>query len=215
MSRSALRHLIAVGVLAATALGGWGVRAGRGGSTATGHSLVADIDHWHRTPRQQNVTAIYDLSGPQLINLPLSLGDWQGSDISRSREDVLVYLEPDHYVSRRYALADGRALWLSLIEGRQAKSFHPPQICYSGWQTKVQGEKVPLAEGNLHMLRVVARREQEEHIMLYLFLWPNANRALEDGTVMFKVTATQRWGSLAETVALEEAFVQLFFSRAE
>lgn len=220
MSRSAFRYLIAVLLLAATALGGWWLRSGTpdkdGGSATAGYRLVADIDHWHRTPRQQWVTATHDLrSGPQLADVPLSLGEWQGVDVSRSREDVLIYLEPDHYVSRLYTLPDGRALWLSLIGGRQAKSFHPPQICYTGWQTEVQGEEVTLAEGHLHTLRVVARRATEEHIMLYLFLWPDAGRTLEDGLVMFKVTATQRWGSLEGTVALEKAFVRLFFASAE
>ncbi len=208
-------------LLAATALGAWWLRArttvgGGDLSAAGGYRLLADIDHWHRTPRQQWVTATYDLvSGPQLADIPLLLGNWQGEDVSRSRQDVLIFLEPDYYLSRRYALPDGRTLWLSLIGSRQARSFHPPQICYTGWQTAVQGEEVALAQGSLHTLRVVARRAQEEHIILYLFLWPNADRALEEGLLMFKVTATQRWGSLDETVALEKAFVRLFFSQAE
>jgi hypothetical protein len=220
MSRPAFRYLIAALLLAATALGGWWLRSGAAGDrdqpATTGYRLVADIDHWHRTPRQQWVTAAYDLRpGPQLADVPLTLGNWQGVDVSRSRQDVLIYLEPDHYVSRLYTLPDGRALWLSLIGSRQARSFHPPQICYTGWQTEVQGEEVTLAEGRLHMLRVVARRGEEEHVILYFFLWPDAGRTLEDGLVMFKVTATQRWGSLEETVALEKVFVRLFFVEAE
>jgi hypothetical protein len=220
MSRSAFRYLTVVLLLAATALGGRWLRSGTRGedskSATTDYCLVTDIDHWHRTPRQQWVTAIHDLrSGPQLDAIPLSLGEWQGVDVSRSREDVQIYLNPDHYVSRLYTLPDGQALWLSLIGSRQAQSFHPPQICYAGWQTDVQGEKVELAQGHLHTLRVVARRAQEEHIILYFFLWPDAGRALEKGVMMFKVTATQRWGSLEETVALEKAFIQLFFAAAQ
>ena len=220
MSRSAFRYLVAVLILAATAFGGWWLRAGQlsvvDNPETQGYRFVADIDHWHRTPRQQWVTATYDLrSGPQLANIPLTLGDWQGLDMSRSREDVLIFLEPDHYISRLYRLPDGRALWLSLIGSRQAKSFHPPQICYTGWQTTVEGEKTALAQGNLHMLRVTAGREEEKHIMLYFFLWPDTNRNLEDGLLMFKVTATRQWGSLDETVALEKDFVRLFFTAAE
>jgi len=218
MPRSALRYLIAVLLLAATALGGWRLRSNEAGSETTGdYRLIADIDHWHRTPRQQWVTAAYDLRpGPQLANVPLKLGEWQGVDAPDSqREDALIYLEPDHYLSRRYALPDGRALWLSLIGSRQAKSFHPPQICYNGWQTEVQGEEVSLAEGQLHMLRVVARREGEEHIILYFFLWPSAERALKEGLVMFKVTVTQQQGSLEEAIALEKEFVRLFFLAVE
>lgn len=220
MSRSAFRYLIVALLLAATAIGGEWLRSNAvsdsGGPAVAGYRLVADIDHWHRTPRQQWVTATYDLRpGRQLDEVPLSLGEWQGVDVSRSREDVLIFLEPDHYVSRLYRLPDGRALWLSLIGSRQAKSFHPPQICYSGWQTEVQGDEVSLSKDSLHMLRVVARRREEEHIMLYFFLWPDASRTLEDGLVMFKVTATQRWGSLEETVALQKEFAQLFFAAAE
>lgn len=219
MSRSARRYLIAALLLAVTALGGQWLRSGAtgdGGRSAAGYRLVTDIDHWHRTPRQQWITAVYDLRpGPQLADAPLTVGDWQGVDVSRSRQDVQIYLSPDYYVSRLYTLPDGRAVWLSLIGGRQARSFHPPQICYTGWQTEVQGEEVTLAAGRLYTLRVVARRAEEEHIILYFFLWPDAGRALEDGLVMFKVTATQRWGSLEETVALEKAFVRLFFTGVE
>lgn len=220
MSRSAIRYLIAVSLLAATVLGSRWLRSGAAGGgdkpATAGYRFIADIDHWHRTPRQQWVTAAYDLrSGPQLADLPLSPGEWQGVDVSRSREDVSIYLAPDYYVSRLYTLPDGRALWLSLIGSRQAKSFHPPQICYTGWQTEVQGEEVSLEKGGLHMLRVVARRGKEEHIILYFFLWPDADRTLENGLVMFKITATQQWGSPEETVALEKAFVRLFFVRAE
>jgi hypothetical protein len=224
MSRSASRYLTVALLLAATALGGKWLRSGTASESSepatVGYHLVADIDHWHRTPRQQWVTAAYDLrSGPQLADIPLSLGEWQGVDVSRSREDVQIYLQPDHYVSRLYTLPDGRGLWLSLIAGRQAKSFHPPQICYNGWQTDVQGEEVMLDEGRLHMLRVVTRRgkeeNKEEHIILYFFLWPDAVRALENGLVMFKVTATQPWGSLEETVALEKEFTRLFFVEAD
>lgn len=220
MSRSSFRYVIAVLLLAATALSAWWLQpravSESRGVAREGYRLVSDIDHWHRTPREQWVTARYDLrSRPQLADVPLSLGDWQGVDVSRSRVDVQIYLEPDHYVSRLYTRPDGRALWLSLIGGRQAKSFHPPQICYSGWQTEVQGEPIDLTAGQLHMLRVVARRGEEEHIMLYFFLWPDAQRTLEDGMVMFKVTATQRWGSLEETVSLEKAFVRQFFAAAE
>lgn len=219
MSRPALRYLIVALLLGVTAVGGWQLRSADSGESdagGTGFQFVADIDHWHRTPRQGWITAAYDLrSGPQLADVPLMLGDWQGVDVSRTREDVLIYLEPDHYVSRQYALPDGRAVWLSLIGGRQAKSFHPPQICYTGWQTDVQGEEVTLEEGSLHMLRVVARRGEEEHIILYLFLWPNAERALEGGLVMFKVTVTQPWGSVEEVVAMEKEFVRQFFTAAE
>jgi hypothetical protein len=219
MSRPAFRFLIVALLLGTTAVGGWWLRSAGTkdtGAAASEHRFVADIDHWHRTPRQGWVTAAFDLrSGPQLADLPLTLGDWQGVDVSRTREDVLIYLEPDYYISRQYALPDGRAVWLSLIGGRRAKSFHPPQICYTGWQTDVQGEEVPLEEGRLHTLRVVARRGEEEHVMLYFFLWPNAERALEDGLLMFKVTVTRPWGPVEEVVALEKQFVRQFFLRAE
>ncbi|MFZ5916943.1 MAG: exosortase-associated EpsI family protein [Chloroflexota bacterium] len=213
-----LRYLIAALILSATAFGAWWLHIDRltDGSDGDGHRFLADIDHWHRTPRQQWVTAHYDLSsGPQLADIPLQLGNWLGSDVSRSRQDVLIYLEPDYFISRYYALPDGRALWLSLIGSQQAKSFHPPQVCYNGWQTDVQGQEIELAEGRLHTLRVVARQGDQEHIVIYCFLWPNADRVLEDGMVMFKVTVTQRQGTFDEAITLQQEFIRLFFAAAE
>ena len=181
-----------------------------------GFQFVADIDNWRRTDRERAVRTEYDFHlGPNLDDLPLDIGEWKGQDVPQTNLEVFILLEPDHYVFRRYALADGRSVWLSLIGSRKSKSFHAPQICYSsdGWQTDVSSEPIAMGDGELYALQVVADKGRETHVVLYFFLWPDYGRDAAEGTVLFKVTAFLA-GSVKETVALEKDFIQQFFTDA-
>ena len=179
-----------------------------------GFQFVADIDNWRRTDRERALRTDYDFRlGPNLDELPLKIGDWQGQDIPQTNLEVFILLEPEHYVFRRYERTDGRRLWLSLIGSRKSKSFHPPQICYvaDGWQTDVSSEPIPVGDGDLYALKVIASKGQATHVVFYFFLWPDYSRDPAAGTVLFKVTAPLE-GSLEETVALEKGFIQEFFT---
>lgn len=205
--------LVALGVVTAS----YGRDVWQSRQTATGgYTYVADIDRWRRTSRERKVEARYDFSlGPQLADLPLSVGEWEGADVPQSNIEVLILLQPEEYVYRRYRRADGKYLWLSVIGSRQAKSFHSPQICYDadGWQTDVSSEPVKLEEGSLYVFRLEAVKQGWEHIVLYFYLYPNSLRSADDGTVLFKVTAPLS-GSLEETLALQKSFIRQFFIRA-
>ncbi len=191
----------------------WQPAAGAGSS----YGFVADIDRWRRTERERTVAAGFDFSlQGDLAALPLQIGDWQGADIPQTNIEVQILLEPEQYVYRRYTRPDGRYVWLSLIGSRQTKSFHSPQICYTadGWQTEVMSEPVEMeGGGELYALRVNARKEQWEHVVLYFFLYPNSLREADEGAVLFKVTAPLD-GSVEDTLALQKAFIRQFFSAA-
>ena len=181
-----------------------------------GFQFVADIDNWRRTDRERALSTEYDFSlGPNLDELPLEVGEWKGQDVAQTNLEVFILLEPEHYVFRRYARSNGRSIWLSLIGSRKAKSFHPPQICYAsdGWQTDVSSEPVPVGDGELYALQVIAHKGGQTHVVLYFFLWPDYSRDPAAGTVLFKVTAPLE-GSVEETLALEKQFVQEFFTGA-
>lgn len=180
------------------------------------HTFVADIDRWRSTNRERSIETRYDFSlNADLKALPLQVGEWQGADIPQTNVEVAILLEPEQYVYRRYTLPDGKYVWLSLIGSRQTKSFHSPQICYTadGWQTDVTSEPIELDDGSLYMLRVEARKDPWEHIILYSFLYPDTLRRAEDGAVLFKVTAPL-YGSLEETLAVEKSFIREFFHSA-
>lgn len=187
-------------------------------AAGSSYGFVADIDRWRRTDRERLVSARYDFSlQGDLASLPLQIGAWQGADIPQTNIEVQILLEPEQYVYRRYTRPDGRYVWLSLIGSRQTKSFHSPQICYTadGWQTEVKSEPVELGgKGEVYALRVNARKEQWEHVVLYFFLYPNSLREANDGAVLFKVTAPLD-GSVEDTLALQKAFISEFFSAAQ
>lgn len=183
---------------------------------AAGYTFVTDIDRWRKTSHEQVVHARYDFSlGPQLHDIPLQIGDWQGEDVPQTNVEVQILLEPEEYVYRRYRRADGKIIWLSLIGSRQAKSFHPPQICYdaAGWRTQVASEEIPLQKGAIYAMKVGAAKDAWTHIVLYFFLYPDYLRDPSNGLTLFKVTAPLG-DSETTTLMMEKDFIQQFFSEA-
>ncbi|NOX63733.1 MAG: exosortase-associated EpsI family protein [Chloroflexi bacterium] len=218
--QSSQRHFIVLALFAAALIAVaaiyardmWQTRVNADGARI----FVADIDRWRKTPRERAVASPYDFSlAGDLDALPLQVGDWQGVDIPQNNIEVLILLEPEQYVYRRYRRDDGKFLWLSVIGSRQAKSFHPPQLCYraDGWRTEVASEPIPLQEGEIYALRLLAEKGKWTHVALYFYLYPDYLREADRGAVLFKVTAPLV-GSLEETLALEKAFIREFFTRA-
>jgi len=185
-----------------------------------GYDFVADIDNWQRTDRERAVSSPYNfnLSG-DLKEIPLELGAWTGVDVPQTNLEVFILLEPEQYLQRLYKLSDGRFVWLSLIGSRKSKSFHSPQICYDtdGWQTDASSEAVPLADGEVQALRLVARKTEgaadAEHVVMYFYLWPSYARNPQDGMVVVKLTSPV-YKSIEDTVALEKEFFKLLFTAA-
>ena len=188
---------------------------------AGGYAFVADIDNWQRTGRERAVVSPYDFNLDSDLNqIPLKLGEWEGQDVPQTTLEVFILLEPEQYLQRRYILPDGRYLWLSMIGSRKSKSFHSPQICYDtdGWQTDASSELVPLADGEVYALRLLAEKSFSanatvEHVILYFYLWPSYERNPQDGMVLVKLTAPLH-GSLEETLELEKAFFRELFTSA-
>jgi len=219
MSSDSRRSLILIAILALALLGmfaifGRDMLPGRMLGGDGGYTFITDIDRWRKTRRERVVRARYDLSlGPQLHDLPLTIGDWVGEDMPQDNIEVQILLEPEEYVYRRYRRADGKTLWLSVIGSRQSKSFHPPQICYdaAGWATAIASEEIPLEKGSMWALKVNAQRDAFTHVVLYFYLFPDHLRDPSRGIVLFKVTAPLS-GSEAETLDLEKGFLrELFF----
>jgi len=203
--------LIVLLLLALAGAGGWWLaRRGAEEALPPGNSFVADIDFWRRTPREGTVITPYDFHLGKLDSVPLDVGDWHGVDVPAS-PDVTEYLEPEQYVVRYYERESGTALWLSLIGSRQAKSFHPPPLCYTTWHTEVGSTTIPLDGGDLHALTLVVSQGERRYIMLYFYLWPDAARRFEDGMVMFKVMS-EPLGTVEETIAMQQEFTRQFFT---
>lgn len=218
MSRPAVRALIlAALLLAAALLSLWLQGRGPTPPDAEGYPLVADLDTWRATPREREVVAAFDLRlGADWSQIPLHLGEWTGRDVPQDNLEVYLLLQPEQYLFRQYRREDGTLLWLSLLGSREARSFHPPQICYTadGWRTEMQSERVPLAQGELWAMHLLAQKGDSWHSVLYFYLWPSRARNPGEGTVLFKVTAPLPSGdpeALERALATQMAFLQAFF----
>ena len=187
------------------------------------YTYIADLDFWQRTPRETEVSALarFDLDA-DLNDVPLQLGNWVGEDVPETNEEVMILLEPEQYIRRLYQDDEGRYIWLSMIGGRNSRPFHAPDICYDadGWQYDLGSRPVELRDGGevyglwLEAEKLFPGRDvPTEHIVYYFYLFPDAQRDLADGIVLFKLTS-ERYGSIDDTLAMQADFVRELFTQA-
>lgn len=187
-------------------------------------TYVADLDFWKRTPRETKVvaTAHFDLSH-DLNDVPLEVGDWKGEDVPETNQEVMILLQPEQYIQRLYQNTDGQYMWLTMVGGRSSQPFHAPDICYDadGWQYNLGSYAVDLAQGGeVHGIYLEAEKtypgdaQPTQHIVSYFYLFPNEQRDLADGIVLFKLTSNLI-GSVEQTLDMHADFVQQFFVSAQ
>lgn len=198
----------------------WGQSAHQ---SSASFAYVVDLDFWRRTGRETQVNAIahFDLAH-DLNQVPLTAGEWQGTDVPETNQEVMILLDPEQYIQRLYQNQAGQYIWLSMIGGRNSQPFHAPDICYDadGWRYDSGSQAMTLVDGGqLYGLWLDAKKRMPsddhdtEHVVFYFYLFPSVERRLEDGIVLFKLTSP-RYGTLADTLALQTAFVQQFFTSA-
>lgn len=191
-------------------------------------AYVADLDFWQRTPRESGVVAnaYFDLDH-NLNDVPMNVGNWSGVDRPETNQEVMILLEPEQYVQRLYQNEKGQYLWLTMVGGRSSQPFHAPDICYDadGWQYNLGSHPVPLDDGgDLYGLYLTAQKQvpssvdptltvTQEHVVFYFYLFPNDQRSLSDGIVLFKLTSG-RIGTVEETLAMQADFVRQLFRSA-
>ena len=125
----------------------------------------------------------------------------------------------DRYIQRLYRNDQGQYLWLSMVGGRSSQPFHAPDICYDadGWQYNLGSHAVDLpGGGRLYGLYLDADKQLEpgaepvNHVVFYFYLFPDADRDLADGIVLFKLTSG-RYGTVEETLEMQADFVRRLF----
>lgn len=189
-------------------------------TSSSAFAYTVDLDFWQRTDRESTVDAIarFDLAH-NLNDVPLTIGEWRGVDVPETNQEVMILLEPEQYIQRLYQNGAGQYIWLSMIGGRSSQPFHAPDICYDadGWQYDFGSQAMALENGgSLHGLWLDARKQlpgdekETEHVVFYFYLFPNAERRLADGIVLFKLTSP-RYGTREETLSIQSNFVQQFF----
>jgi hypothetical protein len=186
-------------------------------------TYITDLDFWQRTDRETEVvaTARFDLDA-DLKDIPLALGKWQGEEVPQTNEEVMILLDPEQYLQRLYRNDSGHYIWLSMIGGRSSRPFHAPDICYDsdGWSYDLSSTAIPLdSGGEIHGLWMRAEKlfpgesVPAEHIVFYFYLFPNRQRNIQDGIVLFKLTSGN-FGSVEETLDVQKDFVQNLFIQA-
>ncbi len=192
----------------------------RATSNDSAFHYISDLTIWRRTKGEQNLLAnvAVDLDH-DLRDIPLKMGAWQGQEIEQNNVTALIMLQPEQFIERYYEHENGQYLWLTMIGGRQSRTFHAPEICYDsyGWDTNLSYEAIPLTEGNVQGILVDANKEATEteaaaqHLSFYFYLFPDPSRDPDAGIIMFRTT-TPRYGTNEETMALHSDFLAHFFT---
>lgn len=189
-----------------------------------GHHYVSDLDFWRRTNREVQVVSSFAFDLDNDLNLvPMTLGKWNGADMPDTNREVEILLEPEQYVRRLYQHENGSYMWLSLIGGRSSQPFHAPDICYDadGWQYNLGSHSFELSNnGQIFGLWLDAEKQVDtnttplEHFVSYFYIFPNKDRNLSDGIVLFKLTSS-RFGSLEKNLDVHQDFVASVFKGIE
>lgn len=190
---------------------------------ADGNTYVTDLDFWRRTEREKLIVtpARFDLAH-DLNQVPLTVGDWQGQSVPETNKEVMILLDPEQYVQRLYKNSAGQYLWLSMIGGRSSQPFHAPDICYDadGWQFNTGSHPITLPDGGQFYgywlqahKQMPGEKTETEHVVYYFYLFPQKERLLSDGIVLFKLTSSP-YGSLEDTLNMQADFIRHLFTRA-
>ena len=224
MQNATFRTLVVVAILLGGLLVSYASLWGDSGSNQVpGFSYVVDLDYWRRTEREQLVkTDLHFDLAHDLDDVPLQIGEWQGEDVPETNLEVFILLEPEQFVQRLYQDSDGHYLWLTLIGGRNSRSFHPPDLCYDadGWKASLSSQAIFLDEGGeIYGLWLEAHKPGAdeaadfEHMVFYFYLFPDSKRDQADGIVLLKLTSP-RYGSVEETLAVQGDFLRHLLKNA-
>ena len=191
-----------------------------GASASAGLSYVSDLDFWRRTNRETRITSSIPLDlSRDLEEVPLTIGKWVGVDIPDTNQEVEILLDPEQYVRRLYQHENGNYMWLSLIGGRSSQPFHAPDICYDadGWQYNLGSHPFSLSNGGqifglwLDADKAVESGEAPlEHFVSYFYIFPDQERDLSDGIVLFKLTSS-KFGTSDKSLEVHQDFISSIF----
>jgi hypothetical protein len=188
-----------------------------GGAPAP-YTYFVDVEgYYNRTPYERAVASPYDLSWDHLADLPMTIGDWQGSPVDVGPEITEWFDNPDVSLRRLYVNTQGRSVWLSFFGSRGRKSYtlfeHTPATSYpaAGWtllDSQVAG--IALRGGQVYVQKAVLQKNAEQRTVLYWYLWSNPDRDPEKGVLTVRLHAASR-GSQAETLEMAASFLRLLF----
>lgn len=111
---------------------------------------------------------------PPLRELPDRISGWESEGEIEPAQYVLDILNPDAYVSRNYANADGRKIFLFVqFHGSNRWGAHQPEVCFTsqGWAIDYQNVSSTVAEElpgtNVTANRFIANKGQSKQLVLY------------------------------------------------
>ncbi len=176
--------------------------------------------YYNLTQYERAVASPYDLSWDHLADLPLTIGEWQGSPVPVGPEITEWFDTPDITLRRLYVNSRGQTVWLSFFGSQGRKSYtlfeHTPVTSYpaAGWtllDSQVAG--VAIRRGQVYVQKAVLEKDGEQRTVLYWYLWNDPNRDPQKGLLTVRLHAVSQ-GNQAETLEVAAGFLRLLFPEA-
>jgi len=107
--------------------------------------------------------------------IPLRIADWRGRDLGPFDRVTLDMLQPDGYLNRQYADADGWPVQLAVVCGHRKNTFHSPGFCLlgGGWNITDKsrlGFRPAGADRSIAVNRFLLERDGAQAVVLYYYL---------------------------------------------
>ena len=151
------------------------------------YKFTSDTSYYFSTSHEGKFIAHTDyLYKPNLENIPLNLGGWEGEDLETDDTNILY---------QRYYWHEEMAaeIFLVAVHGTNESQFHTPEVCYIGDGWKIEERQIKtlrLRDEAFQVRYAIATKEDSKHLVLYWYLWPNSRRIITDGMAMFRLSVS-------------------------
>lgn len=191
------------------------------GGTPAPYVYFVDVEgYYNLTQYERAVASPYDLSWANLADLPMTIGEWQGSTVAIGPEITEWFDTPDIAVRRLYVNSKGQTVWLSFFGSQGRKSYtlfeHTPVTSYpaAGWTLLESGVNgVSIRGGQMYTQKAVLEKDGEQRTVLYWYLWNDPDRDPQKGLLTVRLHAVSQ-GTRAETLEVAAGFLRLLFPEA-
>ena len=112
----------------------------------------------------------FDKSAKALMsNFPMTVGEWQATDISLSKRDYEI-LETKNLIMRDYKNSKGDSLYLYIVYSENnRKVTHPPELCFTGsGLTIVDKSSIQLTD-NIRGVKLLMEKSDNRELVAYWF----------------------------------------------
>jgi len=118
----------------------------------------------------------FDISSRvKVADFPMSIGEWQATDIPLSERDYQI-LETKNLIMREYKNSKGESIYLYIIYSEDnRKVAHPPEVCLTGGGLSILNKTSVQMTDSIRATRLLTEKGDLRQIVVYWYKAANLN----------------------------------------